>query len=160
MNNLWPNDCISSSFGNIYFFNLSSWTTFVKEFSWLEAPFRLWRNECVLWLNERFLICDEMNGSGIKRAAFLGRAQLPGGLPPENICFQVRAGHFQKLQETSGIYFLMVLGVHGVLVLLGVLSVLALSVFDDGNMPAIQLIPRGGLKSPHSYEGWIVVWSR
>ena len=101
-----------------------------------------------------------MNGSGIKGAAFLGRAQLPGGLIPENICFQVRAGHFQKLQETSGIYFLMVLGVHGVLDLLGVLRVLALSVFDDGNMPAIQLIPRGGLKSPHFYEGWIVAWSR
>ena len=113
-----------------------------------------------------------MNGSGIKGAAPLGRAQLPAGLPPENICFQVRAGHFQNLQETSGIYFLMVLDVHGVLDLLGILdllgvldllgifSVLALSVFDDGNMPAIQLIPREGLKSPHFYEGWIVVWSR
>ena len=62
----------------------------------------------------------------------------------------------------------MVLGVHGVLDLLGVLGdlsvlgnfgVIALSVFDDGNMPAIQLIPRGGLKSPHSFEGWIVDWS-
>ena len=107
-----------------------------------------------------------MIGSSIKLAVPLGRAQLPGGLPPENICFQVRAGHFQNLQETSGIYFLMVLDVHGVLDLLGVpdllgvLCVLALSVFDDGNMPAIQLIPREGLKSPHSYEGWIVVWSR
>jgi len=116
-----------------------------------------------------------MNGSGIKGAAPLGRAQLPGGHPPENICFQVRAGHFQNLQETSGIYFLLVLDVHGVFDLLGVLNLLdvldllgvlsvlgalALSVFDDGNMPAIQLIPREGLKSPHSYEGWIVVWSR
>ena len=66
----------------------------------------------------------------------------------------------------------MVLGVHGILDLLDLLGLLgdlsvlgnfgifALSVFDDGNMPAIQLIPRGGLKSPHSYEGWIVVWSR
>ena len=60
----------------------------------------------------------------------------------------------------------MLLDVHGVLDLLdvldhlGILGVLALSGFDDGNMPAIQLIPRGGLKSPHSYEGWIVVWSR
>ena len=69
----------------------------------------------------------------------------------------------------------MVLGVHGVLCLLDVLGVLgflgvldfldvlgilALSVFDDGNMPTIQLIPRGGLKSPHFYEGWIVAWSR
>ena len=104
-----------------------------------------------------------MNGSGIKRAAFLGRAQLPGGLPPENICFQVSAGHFQKLQV---IYFLMVLGVHGVLCILdvlgvlSVLGVLALSVFDNGNMPAVQLIPREGLKRPHFYEGVIVVWSR
>ena len=57
----------------------------------------------------------------------------------------------------------MLLGLHGVLCILdvlGVLGVLALSVFDDGNMPAIQLIPRGGLKSPHFYEGWIVAWSR
>ena len=56
-----------------------------------------------------------------------------------------------------------VLGVHGVLGVLGVLgnlSILALSVFDDGNMPAIQLISRGGLKSPHFNEGWIVFWSR
>ena len=58
---------------------------------------------------------------------------------------------------------LTVLGVHGVLYViynLCVIGVLALSVFDDGNMPAIQLIPREGLKSLHSYEGWIVVWSR
>ena len=60
----------------------------------------------------------------------------------------------------------MLLDVHGVLDLLdvldllGILGVLALSGFDDGNMPAIQLIPREGLKSPHSDEGWIVVWSR
>ena len=114
MNNLWPNDCIFLSSGNISFFFWSSWTCFTKEFFWLEACFRLWRNECVLWLNECFLICDEMNGSGIKGAAPLGRAQLPGGLPPENICFQVRAGHFQNLQETSGIYFLMVLDDHGI----------------------------------------------
>ena len=53
-----------------------------------------------------------------------------------------------------------VLGVLGVLVVLVILGVLALSVFDNGNMPAIQLIPREGLKSPYSYEGWIVVWSR
>ena len=51
----------------------------------------------------------------------------------------------------------MLLDVQGVL---DVLDVLALSGFDDGNMPAIQLIPREGLKSPHSDEGWIVVWSR
>jgi hypothetical protein len=31
---------------------------------------------------------------------------------------------------------------------------------DEGNMPAIQLIPREGLKSPHFNEGRIVVWSR
>ena len=40
------------------------------------------------------------------------------------------------------------------------LMLFALSVYDGGNMPAIQLIPREGLKSPHSNEGWIVVWSR
>ena len=54
----------------------------------------------------------------------------------------------------------MALGFFSVLGVLGNFGILALSVFDDGNMPAIQLIPRGGLKSPHSYEGWIVVWSR
>ena len=83
-----------------------------------------------------------MIGSGIKGAVPPGRAQLPGVLPPENICFQVRAGNFQNLQETSGIYFLIVLDVHGVPDLLGVLDllcVLTLSVFDDGNMPAIRV---------------------
>ena len=53
-----------------------------------------------------------------------------------------------------------VLGNFGVQGVLGNFGILALSVFDDGNMPAIQLIPRGGLKSPHFYEGWIVAWSR
>ena len=53
-----------------------------------------------------------------------------------------------------------ILSVLCVFCVLGNFDILALSVFDDGNMPAIQLIPRGGLKSPHSYEGWIVVWSR
>ena len=54
----------------------------------------------------------------------------------------------------------LVLGILSVLCVLGNFDILALSVFDDGNMPAIQLIPRGGLKSPHYYEGWIVAWSR
>ena len=40
------------------------------------------------------------------------------------------------------------LGLLGVLSALYFLCVLAFSDFDDGNMPAIQLIPRGGLKSP------------
>ena len=44
--------------------------------------------------------------------------------------------------------------------LVGTFGVPALSAFNDGNMPAIQLIPQGGLKSRHSHEGWIVVWSR
>ena len=40
-----------------------------------------------------------------------------------------------------------------------VVSSIALSAFDDGNMPAIQLIPREGLKTLILNKGWIVVWS-
>ena len=89
-----------------------------------------------------------MNGSGIKGAAALSRAQLPAYLPPENIFLQVSAGQFKILKVIF--FFIMIL-----------CSVFfALSVNDDGNMPAIQLIPREGLKSPHFNKGWIVVWSR
>jgi hypothetical protein len=67
---------------------------------------------------------------------------------------------FLVLGIFSVLCVLCVLGVLGVLGVIGNFGILALSVFDDGNMPAIQLIPRGGLKSPHFYEGWIVAWSR
>jgi hypothetical protein len=40
------------------------------------------------------IICDEMNGSCIKEAAALGRAQLPACRPPENIYLEVSVGKF------------------------------------------------------------------
>ena len=93
-------------------------------------------------------VLKHLIGSGIKGTVDLSRAQLPDCLPPENICFQGRARHFQ-LQEVIIFFFSFLFVVF-----------FALSVNDGGNMPPIQLIPREGLKSPYSNEGWIVVWSR
>ena len=67
-----------------------------------------------------------MNGSSIKRAAFLGRAQLPGGVPSENICFQVSAGLFQKLQVIYFLWFLVFFAFLGFLVFLVFLLYLSL----------------------------------
>ena len=53
MNFVWPNDCTFWSSDKISLFTPSRWTILVKEGFWLEAWFRLWRNECFVtkWLH-------------------------------------------------------------------------------------------------------------